>query len=73
MVHFGRNMLSAKASLTYTYTEGAIFGKRAVGKPRLQYLKQVARNTGADSFTAVKKWLAAIPDGKLPTNQKIEG
>jgi len=26
--------------------EGATSGKRAVGRPRLQYLKQVARNTG---------------------------
>ena len=29
--------------------EGAILGKKAVGRPRLQYLKQVTRNTGADS------------------------
>ena len=29
--------------------EGAISGKKAVGRPRLQYLKQVARNTGSDS------------------------
>ena len=35
--------------------EGAISGKRAVGRPRLQYLKQVARNTGADSYTAMKR------------------
>jgi hypothetical protein len=34
--------------------EGAISGKKAVGRPRLQYLKQVARNTGADSYTAMK-------------------
>jgi len=27
--------------------EGAIFAKKAVGRPRLQYLKQVARNTEA--------------------------
>ena len=52
--------------------EGATSGKKAVGKPRLQYLKQVARNTAADSYTAMKKWLATIPDGKLPTNQKTE-
>jgi len=38
----------------------------------LQYLKQLARNTEADSCTAMKKWLATISDGKLPTNQKIE-
>ena len=35
--------------------EGAISGKKAVGRPRLQYLKQVARNTGADSYTAVNR------------------
>ena len=29
--------------------EGAISGKKAVGRPRLQHLKQVARNAGADS------------------------
>jgi len=44
-----------------------------VGRPRLQYLKQVARNTGNDNYTAMKKWLATIPERKLPTNQKIEG
>jgi hypothetical protein len=37
--------------------KGAIFGKKnAVGRPRLQYLtKQFARNTGADSYTAMKR------------------
>ena len=35
--------------------EGAIFGKKAVRRPRLQYLKQAARNTGADSYTAMKR------------------
>jgi len=35
--------------------EGAIFGRKAVGRPRLRYLKQVARNTGADSYTAMKR------------------
>ena len=35
--------------------EGAISGeKKAVGRPRLQSLKQVARNTAADSYTAMK-------------------
>jgi len=34
--------------------EGAISGKGAVGRPRLQYIKQVARNTAADSHTAMK-------------------
>ena len=41
--------------------------KKAVGRPRLQYLKQVARNTEADSYTAT------VPDGQLPANQKNEG
>ena len=35
--------------------EGAISGKKDLGRPRLQYLKQVARNTGADSYTAMKR------------------
>jgi len=35
--------------------EGAISGKKAVGRPRLQYLKKVARNTEADSCTALKR------------------
>jgi hypothetical protein len=42
-----------------------------VGKPRLKCLKKVARNTAADSYTAMKKWLATNPEEKLPTNQKI--
>jgi hypothetical protein len=29
--------------------EGAISGKQAVGRPRLRYLEQVARNTRVDS------------------------
>jgi hypothetical protein len=32
-----------------------ISGEKTVGRPRLQYLKQVARNTGADSYTAMKR------------------
>jgi hypothetical protein len=35
--------------------KGAISGKKEVGRPRLQYLKQVTRNTAADSCTAVKR------------------
>jgi hypothetical protein len=35
--------------------EGAISGKKAVGRPRLQYLKQVARYTGADNYTTMKR------------------
>jgi hypothetical protein len=35
--------------------EGAISAKNAVGRPRLQYLKQVFRNTEADSYTAMKR------------------
>jgi hypothetical protein len=34
--------------------EVTISGKKAVGRPRLQYVKQVARKTGADSHTAMK-------------------
>jgi hypothetical protein len=36
--------------------EGAISGKKkAVGRPELQYFKRVARNTAADSYTAMKR------------------
>ena len=35
--------------------KGAISGKKAVGRPRLQYIKQVARNTGTDSYTSMKR------------------
>jgi hypothetical protein len=35
--------------------EGAISGKKSVGRPRVQYSKQVARNTGADSYIAMKR------------------
>jgi hypothetical protein len=35
--------------------EGAIPGKKAMGKPRLRYLKQVARYIGADRYTTMKR------------------
>jgi len=35
--------------------EGAISGKKAMGRCQLQYLKPVTRNTGADSYTAMKR------------------
>ena len=35
--------------------EGALSGKKAVGRPGLQYLKQVAINTEADSYTTMKR------------------
>jgi hypothetical protein len=47
--------------------EKAISGKKAVGRPRLQYFKQVHRNT-ADSYRPMKRmacnncaWKAANP------------
>jgi hypothetical protein len=36
-------------------SEGAISRKKAVERPRMQYLKQVARNTGSDNYTAMKR------------------
>jgi hypothetical protein len=36
-------------------TEGTLPGKKAVGRPRLQYLKKVAKNRGADSYKAMKR------------------
>ena len=35
--------------------EGAIFGEKAVGRPGLQCLEQVAGNTAADSCTAMER------------------
>jgi hypothetical protein len=35
--------------------EGAISGREAVGRPGLRYLKQVDRNTAADSYTAMER------------------
>ena len=35
--------------------EGAISGKKAMGRPRLQCLNQVARNIGADSYKTMKR------------------
>jgi hypothetical protein len=35
--------------------EGAISGKKAVGRTRLHYLNEVARNTRADSYTEMKR------------------
>jgi hypothetical protein len=32
-----------------------LMGENAVGRRRLQYLKQVARNIGAQSYTAMKR------------------
>jgi len=37
--------------------EGAISGKKAMGRPRLQYLKQVARNTGTELYSNEKNGL----------------
>jgi hypothetical protein len=37
------------------FLKGAISGKKALGRPRLRYLKQVARNAGADSYTAITR------------------
>jgi hypothetical protein len=41
--------------LVVNVLEGALSGRKAVGRPGLQYLKQVARNTGADSYTAMER------------------
>jgi hypothetical protein len=35
--------------------EGETLEKKALGRPRQQYLKQVTRYTGADSYTAMKR------------------
>jgi len=35
--------------------EGATSRKKGLGRPRLRYLKQVARNTAADSYRAMER------------------
>jgi len=50
--------------------EGAIFGKRAVGRPRLRYLKEVARNTGVDSYIATKRMACNICRWKAANQSK---
>ena len=40
--------------MKYHILEGATSKQKAIGRPRLQYLKQVARHKGADSYTAMK-------------------
>jgi hypothetical protein len=52
--------------------EGAISGKRAVARPRLHYIKQFAKTHELTVTQLWKEWLATIPEGKLPTNHKIE-
>jgi hypothetical protein len=47
--------ITRQNELAVNILEGSISGKKAVGRPRLQYLKQVARNTEADSYTAMKR------------------
>jgi hypothetical protein len=42
--------------------------KKAVGRPGLQYLKQVARNTGADSYRAMER-MACNKSRLKATNQ----
>jgi len=45
--------------------EGAISGR-----PRLQYLEQVARNTGADSYTAMKRMACNYSRWKAANHSK---
>ena len=51
--------------------EGAISRIKAVGRPRIQYLKQVARNTGADIYTAMKRMACNSSRWKAANHQKI--
>ena len=44
--------------------EVAIFGKKAVGRPGLRYLKQVDRNTAADSYREMERMACNISGWK---------
>jgi hypothetical protein len=50
--------------------EGAISGKKAVGRPRLQCLKEVDRNTGADSYTTIRRTACNISRWKAANQSK---
>jgi len=51
-----------------TILEGAIFGKNGEGRPGLQYLKHVTRNTAADSYRA-KERMACNSSRRKAANQ----
>jgi len=51
--------------------EGAISGKKAVGSPRLQYLEQVVRNTGADGYRAMKRMACNNSKWKAANQSKV--
>jgi len=50
--------------------EEAIYGKQAARRPRLQYLKQVANKTAADSYTAMKRMACDISRWKAANQSK---
>jgi len=51
--------------------EGIIFRKRAVERPRLPYLKEVARNTGTDSCKAMKRTACNNSRWKAANQSKV--
>jgi hypothetical protein len=50
--------------------EEATSGGKAVGRPRLQYLKKVTRNAGADSYRAMKRMACNKPRWKAANRSK---
>ena len=52
--------------------EGVISGKKAMGRPRLQYLKQVARSIGADSYTTMKRIACNIQMESCQPNKRLK-
>jgi len=53
--HSWRGHIIRHNEFVVNIVEGAISGRKAVGRPRLYYLKQVDRNTAADSYTAMER------------------
>jgi hypothetical protein len=53
--------------------EGAIYGEKGSGKTWTAILKVSGQKQQLTVIQQWKEWLATVPDGKLPTNQKIEG
>ena len=53
--------------------EGAIFEKKRLwGRPRLQYVKEVARNTAADSYTAMKRMACSSYSWKAANRSRLK-
>jgi hypothetical protein len=74
MIHSQQNIKFIRHNeFVVNILEGAISGKKATGRPRLQYFKASHQKHELTVTQQRKEWLVKISDGKLPTHQKTEG